>query len=171
MSIDNPLDQVVALIESEDRQNAPDLADQIAKFIGGLPLPGALAIVKLIRYEKEKHSIENSALLMKIVVDELRRVGADVSTLGRDSVTREEVRRLTLDASSKADDLRDRKRVERIGKILAHAITLAVSNFDKAEEMMRVARDLSDQDVLGLRHLYDTQFESLRVHGLNFDNQ
>ena len=169
MSIDNPLDQVVALIESEDRQNAPDLADQIAKFIGGLPLPGALAIVKLIRYEKEKHSIENSALLMKIVVDELRRVGADVSTLGRDSVTREEVRRLTLDASSKADDLRDRKRVERIGKILAHAITLAVSNFDKAEEMMRVARDLSDQDVLGLRHLYDTQFESLRVHGLNFD--
>jgi len=172
MSIDNPLDQVVALIESDDRQNAPELADQIAKFIGELPLPGAAAIVKLIRYEKEKHNIENSALLMKTVVDELRRVGAHVDTLGRDSVRREEVRRLTLDATSKAEDLRDRKRVERIGKILAHAITLESNNFDKAEEMMRVARDLSDQDVLGLRYLYDTQFGILERSGLqvNVDN-
>ena len=173
MSIDNPLDQVVALIESDDSQNAPELADQIAKLIGELPLPGAATIVKLIRYEKEKQNIENSALLMKTVVGELRRVGADVDNLRRDHpVTREELRRLTLDATRKVEDLRDQKRVERIGKILAHAITLESSDFDKAEEMMRVARDLSDQDVVGLRHLYDTQFGILERSGLqvNVDN-
>jgi hypothetical protein len=72
-----------------------------------------------------------------------------------------------LDAVSKVEDLRDRKRVERIGKILAHAIMLPMSDFDKAEEMMRVARDLSDADVLGLRHLYETQFDALQLHGLH----
>ena len=45
--------------------------------------------------------------------------------------------------------------------ILAHAITLPMSDFDKAEELMRVARDLSDEDVIGLRHLYETQFQTL----------
>jgi len=48
----------------------------------------------------------------------------------------------------KAEDLRDRERVERIGKILASAISLQPSgDFDNAEEMMRVARDLGDGDV------------------------
>jgi hypothetical protein len=48
-------------------------------------------------------------------------------------------------------------------------LTLGTSDFDKAEEMMRVARDLSDQDVLGLRYLYDTQFSALQRHGLQVD--
>src|SRR5262249_55067777 len=149
------------------RQNMPELADTIVKFIGHLP--GAAQIVKLIRYEKEKQSIENSALMLKTVVEELKRVGAEVDKLQLDAVTREEVRKLTLDAVSKVEDLRDRKRVERIGKILAHAITLSLHDFDKAEEMMRVARDLSDTDVLGLRHLYETQFEVLLRQGLHLD--
>jgi len=79
------------------------------------------------------------------------------------------VSRLILDASRKAEDLRDRKRVERIGKILAHAITLAVSDFDKAEEMIRVARDLSDQDVLALSQLYESQYPELNKAGWNVD--
>ena len=69
------------------------------------------------------------------------------------------MRRLIVDGMRKAEDLRDRKRVERIGRILAHAITFeADAKFDKAEEMMRVARDLSDEDVLALRHIFECQF-------------
>jgi hypothetical protein len=70
----------------------------------------------------------------------------------------------------KAEDLRDRKRVERIGKILAHAIALGPpSDFDKAEELMRVARDLSDQDVFALGYLYESQFAALNNVGWNMD--
>jgi hypothetical protein len=73
MSTDNPLDQAEALIVSE-RQNMPELADAIVRFIGE-HLPGAGGIVKLIRYEKEKQSVENRALMLKTAVEELKRVG------------------------------------------------------------------------------------------------
>jgi hypothetical protein len=166
MSIDNPQDQVEALIASDERQSLPEIADEILEFIEKLPVPGAGPIVRLIRYEKEKQSIENSVLMLKTAWEELRRVSANVEDLREHSVNRDEVRRLTLDAARKAEDLRDHKRVERIGKILAHALTLGASDFDKAEEMMRVARDLSDQDVLGLRYLYDTQSKLLEHRDL-----
>jgi len=159
MSIDNPQDQVEALIASDERQSLPEIADELLKFIEKLPLPGAGSVVRLIRHEKEKQSIENSVLMLMTAWEELRRVSANVEDLREHSVNPEEVRRLTLDAVRKAEDLRDQKRVERIGKILAHAITLPTSNFDKAEEMMRIARDLSDEDVLGLptsAELHDT---------------
>jgi hypothetical protein len=126
-------------------------------------------LVAAVRYESEKQRVENGELMLRTAWEELKRVSATLDDLLRDSVRRDQVRRLILDATHKAEDLRDSKRVARIGKILAHAITLPLSDFDKAEEMMRVARDLSDEDVLGLRHLYDTQFEALRLHGLHFD--
>jgi hypothetical protein len=102
-------------------------------------------------------------------MQELKRASAQIDDLRRDSLKQDEVRRLVLDPTRKAEDLRDRKRVERIGNILAHAITLPMSDFDKTEELMRVARDLSDEDVLGLRYHYETQFQTLQRHGLNFD--
>ena len=43
------------------------------------------------------------------------------------------------------------------------------TNLDKAEELMRVARDLSDQDVLAIRHLYESQFPALEGTGWNID--
>lgn len=134
-----------------------------------MPLPGAGQIVRLIRLEKEKQSAENSALMLKVMWEELRRVSESLGDLHEKAASRDEVRRLTLDAIRKAEDLRDRKRVERIGKILAHALTVSLSDFDKAEELMRVARDLSDADVLGLRHLYDTQFANLQLRGLHYE--
>jgi len=78
-----------------------------------------------------KQRIENSALVINTAWEELKRVRSQLDDLRRDSVTREEVRRLILDAIHKAEDLRDRKRVKRIGKILAHALTLSSSDFDK----------------------------------------
>lgn len=108
--------------------------------------------------------------MLKTVWEELKRVSATLDDFLKDSVKRDEVRRLILDATHKAEDLRDRKRVERIGKILAHAIAIgAASNFDKAEELMRVARDLSDQDVVALRNLYESQFPALERTGWALD--
>lgn len=170
MSIDNPQDQVEALIASDERQSLPEIADEILKFIEKLPLPGAGQIVRLIRHEKEKQNSENSVLMLRVAWEELKRISAEAEDLRQGSVSPDEVRRLTLDAIRKAEDLRDQRRIERIGKILAHAITLGpMSDFDKAEEMMRVARDLSDQDVLALRQIHDSQFPALSGNGWGLD--
>ncbi len=164
MSSDNPLDQVDALIASDERRQPPELVDKIIKAIG--KVTGAESLVSVIRRNSEKERIENSDLMLRTAWEELKRVSASLDSLKQDPMRLAEVERLFLDATRKAEDLRDQKRVERIGKILAHAITLESSDFDKAEEMMRVARDLSDQDVVGLRYLYDTQFGALQRNGL-----
>jgi len=161
MSSDNVFEQVEALIASDERQQPPELVDAILKAIA--KMPGAGRIVAAVRYESEIQRIENSELMIKTLWEEGKRASSTLDSLRQESVNRDEVRRLILDAIHKVEDLRDRKRVERIGKILAHALTLGpASDFDKAEEMMRVARDLSDQDILGLRYLYDTQFVCLQ---------
>lgn len=133
-------------------------------------VPGVGRVVAAVRYESERQRIENSETVINTLWEEGKRVSSAINALQQESVNRDEVRRLILDAIHKAEDLRDRKRVERIGKILAHALTLGPdTNFDKAEEMMRVARDLSDQDVVGLRYLYDTQFVALQQNHLRIN--
>ncbi len=167
MSSDNPFDQVEALIASDDRGSLPESVTAILSLIA--KLPGAGPIVWAVRYESEKQRNENSELMVTTMWAELKRISFDFEQFREENIRRDEVRRLVVDGMRKSEDLRDRKRVERIAKILAHAITLESSDFDKAEEMMRVARDLSDQDVLGLRHLYDTQFVALQQNHLRIN--
>ena len=168
MSSDNPFEQVEALIASDERQGLPTTVDAIVKAVA--KVPGAGPLVAAVRYESEKQRIENSELMLKTMWEELKRVSAILDDLREDPSRRDGARKLVLDATRKAEDLRDSERVKRIGKILAHAITLGpMSNFDKAEEMMRVARDLSDQDVVALGHMYDSQFEAHSRNGWSLD--
>ncbi len=169
MAIDNIFDQVEALIASDQRQQLPETADAILKGISKLPLAGG--VVALVRYESEKQKVENSELMLTTMWQELKRLSDKFQEFCKGDPARpEEVRRLIVDGMRKAEDLRDRKRVERIGKILAHAIALGPpSDFDKAEELMRVARDLSDQDVFALGYLYESQFAALNNVGWNMD--
>lgn len=163
MASDDIFSQVEALIQSDQRQQPPELVDKLLSTIEHVP--GAKPLVSVIRHHSEKQKAENSELMLKTAWDELRRIAFKVDNLDSEKarfVTGVEMRRLILDAVRKSEDLRDRNRVERIGKILAHAITIEASDFDQAEELMRVARDLSDQDVLALRHIYETQFELLK---------
>jgi hypothetical protein len=171
MSIDNRFEQVDELIASDERQNLPKAVEDILNAISKVPFPGVPAFIAAIRRGSENRRRENVELMRKTVWEELQRVSANLDDLAQDLVRRDEVERLILDAVEKSDDLRDRKRVERISKILAHAITLGPpSGFDKAEEMMRIARDLSDEEVLVLRHLYDSQFAVLSGNNWNADN-
>jgi hypothetical protein len=168
VSSDNIFDQVEALIASDERQRLPESVDALLKLISNLP--GAAPLIWAVRYEAEKQRRENSELVITTMWEELKRLSFSFEEFRNDYVRRDEVRRLVVDGVRKAEDLRDRKRVERIGKILAHAITVGPpSNFDKAEEMMLVARDLSDQDVLVLGQLYESQFEASNRNGWKLD--
>jgi hypothetical protein len=166
MSSDNRFEQVEALVEADERQELLKPVETILKGVEKV-LPVAGPLITAIRYESEKRKAENIELMRSVVWEELKRVSAVVDDYGRDP---ERLTRLTLDAVQKAEDLRDVERVKRIGRILAHAITLGpMSDLDKAEEMMRVARDLSDQDVLALRQIYDSQFAALNGNGWDLD--
>jgi hypothetical protein len=170
MSIDNPQDQVEALIASDERQQPPETVNAILSLIAS-KVPGTERLISLLQSQAQKQRRENAELMLRTAWDELKHVSSIVDQLRQESEKREEdVVNLILDATRKAEDLRDQKRVERIGKILAHAITLGeMSNFNKAEEMMRVARDLSDQDVLALGQMYESQFSELNKAGWNVD--
>jgi hypothetical protein len=168
MASDNIFDQVEALIASDERQQLPESVDALLKLIS--KLPGAAPLVWAVRYESEKQRAENSELMLTTMWQELKRIAFAFEEMRKTSASRDGVKRLIVDGMRKAEDLRDRMRVERIGKILAHAISLGpTSNFDKAEEMMRVARDLSDHDVLALRHLYESQFPANDKTGWTLD--
>jgi hypothetical protein len=171
MSIDNVFDQVEALITSDESQYLPETVDKLLSAIGHIP--GTAPVVSLIRHETVKRRAENSDLMLRTAWQELKRVSFRFDKLDDDFrafAESDEMKRLILDAVEKSENLRDRKRVERIAKILSHAITIGpASDLDKAEELMRVARDLSDQDILALRHLYESQFKLLETNKLGID--
>lgn len=164
MSADDIFSQVEALIASDERQRTPELVDKILGVVAHVP--GADPLVRIIRYHAEQQRAENAGLMLKTAWDELKRLSFKIDSLPADHrsfVQSEQMRRLILDAVRKSEDLRDVHRVERIGKILSLAIRIGpASDLDKAEELMRVARDLLDQDVDALRQLYETQFAVLK---------
>lgn len=164
MSSDDIFSQVEALIASDERQQPSAFVDKALQVVGRIP--GAGGLVSIIRTHAEKQRAENADLMLRTAWEELKRISFKIEALDADHknfVESVQMRGLILDAARKSEDLRDLHRVERIGKILARAITLgAASDLDKAEELMRVARDMSDQDVEALRQLYDAQFELLK---------
>lgn len=163
MASDDIFSQVEALIASDQRQQPPELVDRVLKLVEHVP--GAKPVVSLIRHFSERLKADNAELMLRTAWGELKRISFKVDNLGPERarfVNSDEMRRLIVDAVRKSEDLRDTHRVERIGKIFAHTVTLESTDLDKAEELMRVARDLSDQEVIALRDIYETQFELLQ---------
>jgi hypothetical protein len=73
---------------------------------------------------------------------------------------------LLVDAARKAFNTRAMERVKRIGLILANGTTeLTQTDADEVEEMMRVAMDLSNDDVRHLGELVRIEGEQIARHG------
>jgi chemotaxis protein histidine kinase CheA len=105
-------------------------------------------------------SLERIRLLLEACMNEVRKHDNEMQQL-RDSKTQEEAaareeisRELLLEAARRAESTRAKERVKRIGLILANALVEPKSiDADEAEEMMRVASELSDRDIEYLREL------------------
>jgi hypothetical protein len=78
---------------------------------------------------------------------------------------REELaKELVIDAARKAEATRAQERVRRIGLILANGITeVKPIDADEIEEMMRIAMELSDQDLDFLRELIRIEGGALKT--------
>jgi hypothetical protein len=105
-------------------------------------------------------SLERIRLLLEACMNEVRKHDNEIRELrekntAQEMETREEVsRELLLEAARRAEGTRSKARVKRIALILANAVVESKSiNADEAEEMMRVAAELSDQDIEYLREL------------------
>ena len=85
-----------------------------------------------------------------VLVDELQYVKHRLRDVSEESARfiREEFPGLVIDALEKAERTRARDRIERIGRIVAHAAEVGPRDgADYVEEMSRIAMDLTERDV------------------------
>jgi len=116
--------------------------------------------VDVFKEHLEAGSRARILLMLETFKAELRKHDAEIRRL-RDTKTPEECQAyaallidLLMDAARKAETTRARQRVKRIGLILANAAAkLEPTDADETEEMMRVAMELSDNDIKFLREL------------------
>jgi hypothetical protein len=160
MPIDEPLDALEQQFKMEDLSGSPATKTVLA-VLSRIPLIYPFdVIVAWLKEHLTADSLERIHLLVQTCIAELRRHRKEIKEL-RDTQTAEEsqvrervVRDLLLDAARKAENTRAKERVRRIGLILANAVVESQpTDADEVEEMMRVAMDLSDNDIKFLREL------------------
>jgi hypothetical protein len=157
---DLPYDALENLFNLEDASASP-LSKILLKWLSRATLPPPFD--KIFRTIKEMHgedSVERILLLLKTLQDEMRRVTGLVESLYSSMLPEEIDARsktmfeLLLDAARKAEQTRSQERIRHIGTILAGAaIDSEPVDADGVEEMMRVAMDVGDQEIVYLREL------------------
>jgi hypothetical protein len=165
VAIDDPLDAAEECARAEERESSPvaryisdlaDLTDELPTGIVGCAVKGLGTWLDSLESGRRKYLID-------CLTAELRRVRAKLEALGESHRTfaEREFLPLVLDGLQKAEQTRSESRIERIARILAHALEIAGgASADTAEEMMRVATILSDDDVLVLRSIFEGQLSS-----------
>jgi hypothetical protein len=159
-SDDHPIIALEKQFELEDSSTSPiarlvfDLASALE-----LPWPFNSAVAKL-----KEHLAGDASNRIKVMLqtfrDEILRLSSEVDQLKATLTSEESDRRdqtakdLLLDAARKAANTRAIERIRRIGLILANGITeQSPTDADEIEEMMRIATELNDRDILHLREL------------------
>ena len=161
MSADDlPYDALRKQFELEDAPVSP-VSRILFKWLAKVPTPPPFD--KLFRALKDRHSeqsTERAELLFETVMNELRRVTNLAETVYERMSAKElenradAVRDLMLDGARRAEETRSHDRIRRIAMILAGTLLSSEPiDGDNVEEMMRVAMELSDQDVRSLKEL------------------
>jgi hypothetical protein len=99
---------------------------------------------------------ERSEYLLRCVVDDLRWLRGELHnvTQKQQEYLSTDWVALLFDADKKARATRAKTRIERIAKILCSSVRIEPTPpADQTKEMMRIATELTDEDVLVLKHL------------------
>jgi hypothetical protein len=170
MPIDDPLDALEQQFKLEDLQVSP-VTKAVYALLSRVPLPYPFnTIITWLKEHLEADSIERIRLLLQTCIAEVRKHREDIKQLHdaqntEQAKARERVlRELLLDAARKAENTRAVERVKRIGLILANAVVEShPTDADEVEEMMRVAMELSDNDIKFLRELIRIESPALQT--------
>lgn len=169
MPADDPVSALQALNESDERQRSPirRLTKHFIQVVKLFSLPGSeltLGGISAALEWLDAQAAGNLAELVQVLTDELKYRGAQIEKLMQESeghrkFVAEDLPGLALDAMLRAERIRDKDRVRRLARILVRAVEVGPSNSaDYAEEMLRIATQLEERDVLVLR-------EHVRVQG------
>ena len=165
MASDSPIEQVEALIASDERQRSGVLSPTtsvlklfnsipvLREMIGSVTQPLAVVADLLQRWRQE-----NVSLLLDTVADEVKRLNRDVASLSTEhqKFIGEEWVKLVVDGMAKAQQTRAKERIVRMGKALTYAFNEGDKQSpDLTEEMLRVAMSLDDDDIRILAWLCD----------------
>lgn len=161
---DHPFDALKHQFQMEDLSVSP--AGKVALDIASsMPLIWPFdKIIQRLKGHLAADSRERVRLMLETCMSEVRKRDDEIRRL-RDAATAEESQRreevlgeLLLDAARKAESTRAKERVKHIGLILANAaVESTPTDADEVEEMMRVAMELSDRDIMYLRELMKIQ--------------
>jgi hypothetical protein len=156
---DHPFDALEQQFKMEDAFASP-FSKAVLELASRLPLPWLLdKAVELLKQRLAADSHERIVLMLKTCMDVVRQHDEEIKRLRDKNPEVVEKRaevlgELLLDAARKAGRTRAIERVQRIGLILGNAVVdTKPPNPDETEEMLRVAVDLSERDVVFLREL------------------
>jgi hypothetical protein len=157
---DNPIDALKHRFEMEDLSTSP-VTERVLQIAASLPLVSPLdKIVEWLKKHLAADAAERDRLMLETIASEVLKHAEELQRTQRvltDQASRmseEVLGPLLVDAARKAENTRAKKRVRRIGLILANAIIeTSRADADEIEEMMRVAMELGDRDVYFLREL------------------
>lgn len=160
MPIDDELSQAEQLVRSDETRSPSVIVRTFQKaameFIGGNPLAAIVAFGDCLKGASEEISAENSAYLLSIIIPKIRDLVKGYERL--DAKQKEfldtDWLKLLVDADRKARVMRSKDRITRLGSILAKSADLGPATpADDVEDMMRVAMELSDREVLLLEEI------------------
>jgi hypothetical protein len=157
---DNPIKRLQHQFEMEDLATSP-VTEAMVKIAEKLPLPDILKKgADFLAGHLNKQSEERRNLLLQTVADETVKYGAELDRLKKsvdensERTKPEVMAELLMDATRKAQNTRAKDRVQRIALILFNALVEPkVADANETEEMMRVAMEVSDSDMVFLREL------------------
>jgi hypothetical protein len=164
---DHPFDALEQQLEMEDASVSPvsKIVLHIASFIPVWPFDKLLTKLKEHISADSAHRVR---VMVEVCVNQLRKLEDRVSEI-RSTLSEQEERQraevtkdLLVDATRKVINTRSIERVKRIGMILANGVTEPQVNADEVEEMMRIAMELSDNDLVYFRELAKLEAPNLK---------
>jgi hypothetical protein len=149
MAIDDPLDATLKQIEADERSLPAEWVEKLVKLTGKLPPPGSEIAAYLERMASNKRE-ENRGYLLDTLAGEVRYAIQKVGDLSKEHLdfVREELPGLVLEANERAAETRSKAKIQRLAKIVGFALEVGpASSVEIADEMLRIATELSERDV------------------------
>jgi len=163
VEMENPIRAAKKVTEADERQLPSEMVVKAEKILG-LIFPAATPFSKPLESLVNRRKQQNRDLLFQTVLEELEKLLDREQTFSDEHQrwVRDEFPGLLVEGLHRAEETRSRQRIVRLAKVIRNAVKLGPAQpADLAAEMMRVAMDVSEQDVAALARMYNVQSGSL----------
>ncbi len=165
MAIDDPIAAAKAQIAADERSLPSPLVQKIVLSITSLlpEIPGA-RIKERMESALGKREMENRDYFLQVLADELSTLQIRIRELDerQQKFVQDEFPGLMLEGVRRAKETITRQRIRRLASILSNSVKIAPAVADDPIEMMRIAVELADEDIVVLKKMNDFQGEYMR---------